>query len=88
MGGLECVITGLMDEFKDFFQRWKISREIFTGFIVIVSFFVALCCVTPVSDVTELKSRPHLTNKNVLFFRVACIFLPSWKLMLQAFLFF
>ena len=47
MGGLECVITGLMDEFKPTFTKWKISREIFTGFIVIVSFFVALCCVTP-----------------------------------------
>ena len=48
MGGLECVITGLMDEFKDFFKRWHINREIFTGMIVSVSFVVALCCVTPV----------------------------------------
>ncbi len=51
MGGLECVITGLMDEFKDFFARWKISREIFTGMIVSVSFIVALCCITPVSKI-------------------------------------
>ena len=49
MGGLECVITGLMDEFKDFFNRWNINREMFTGMIVSVSFVVALCCVTPVS---------------------------------------
>ena len=49
MGGLECVITGLMDEFKDYFIRWNITREIFTGIIVVVSFIVALCCVTPVS---------------------------------------
>ena len=52
MGGLECVITGLMDEFKDFFKRWKISREIFTAMIVSVSFVVALCCVTPVCSYT------------------------------------
>ena len=49
MGGLECVITGLMDEFKPTFDRWGITREIFTGMIVGVSFLVALGCVTPVS---------------------------------------
>ena len=48
MGGLECVITGLMDEFRIFFNRWGITREIFTGIIVSASFVVALCCVTPV----------------------------------------
>jgi solute carrier family 6 noradrenalin transporter-like protein 2 len=48
MGGLECVITGLMDEFRDFFRRFRISREIFTGVVVFFSFFVALSCVTPV----------------------------------------
>ena len=47
MGGLECVITGLMDEFKDTFAKYKINREMFTGFIVTISFIVALCCVTP-----------------------------------------
>ena len=50
MGGLECVITGLMDEFKSTFEKLKITREIFTGIIVSVSFLVALCCVTPVSQ--------------------------------------
>ena len=49
MGGLECVITGLMDEFRPFFNRVGITREIFTGMIVSASFIVALCCVTPVS---------------------------------------
>ena len=49
MGGLECVITGLMDEFKPTFDRWGITREIFTGMIVGVSFLVALGCVTPVN---------------------------------------
>ena len=48
MGGLECVITGLMDEFESQFKRFKIKREAFTGFIVFFSFFVAMCCVTPV----------------------------------------
>lgn len=47
MGGLECVITGLMDEFKPFFNKHHINREMFTGIIVFVSFFVALSCVTP-----------------------------------------
>lgn len=55
MGGLECVITGLMDEFKDTFVRWKISREMFTGFIVVVSFIVALCCITPVGGATVFR---------------------------------
>ena len=50
MGGLECVITGLMDEFKPTFDRWGITREIFTGMIVGVSFLVALGCVTPVHE--------------------------------------
>ena len=49
MGGLECVITGLMDEFRDVFRRFRITREIFTGIVVFVSFLVALSCVTPVS---------------------------------------
>jgi len=49
MGGLECVITGLLDEFHDFFTKARISREIFTGFVVFVSFLVALSCITPVS---------------------------------------
>ncbi|CAH1979962.1 unnamed protein product [Acanthoscelides obtectus] len=47
MGGLECVITGLMDEFSDFFKQRKYSREIFTLGIIIMSFSVALINVTP-----------------------------------------
>lgn len=47
MGGLECVITGLMDEFKSFFDRCHINREMFTGIVITVSFLVALSCVTP-----------------------------------------
>ena len=31
MGGLECVITGLMDEYQELFRRRGISREMFTG---------------------------------------------------------
>lgn len=50
MGGLECVITGLMDEFQTFFKRHKITREMFTGIVVFVSFLVAMSCVTPVTD--------------------------------------
>nr|CAH7729469.1 unnamed protein product [Callosobruchus chinensis] len=47
MGGLECVITGLMDEFSDFFKGKKYAREIFTLGIIIMSFSVALINVTP-----------------------------------------
>ncbi|KYB26417.1 sodium-dependent noradrenaline transporter isoform X1 [Tribolium castaneum] len=47
MGGLECVITGLMDEYSNFFKSRKHSREIFTLGVIIVSFSVALINVTP-----------------------------------------
>jgi len=47
MGGLECVITGLMDEYQEFFRRRGISREVFTGFVVFSSYLVAITCVTP-----------------------------------------
>ncbi|KAJ8925416.1 hypothetical protein NQ315_009248 [Exocentrus adspersus] len=47
MGGLECVITGLMDEFSNFFKDKKYSREIFTLVIIIMSFSVATINVTP-----------------------------------------
>ncbi|CAB3364110.1 Hypothetical predicted protein [Cloeon dipterum] len=47
MGGMECVITGLMDEFKGFFHGRKYAREIFTLFAVSLSYCVALVNVTP-----------------------------------------
>jgi hypothetical protein len=47
MGGLECVITGIMDEYQEFFQKRRISREVFTGFVVFSSYAVANTCVTP-----------------------------------------
>lgn len=47
MGGLECVITGLMDEFCTFFKGKKFSRELFTFGAILVSFSVALINVTP-----------------------------------------
>ncbi|RZB41562.1 SNF domain containing protein, partial [Asbolus verrucosus] len=47
MGGLECVITGLMDEFTTFFKTRRHSREIFTLGVIIVSFSIALINVTP-----------------------------------------
>lgn len=49
MGGLECVITGLMDEFAVFFREKKYAREIFTLVVILTSFSVALINVTPVS---------------------------------------
>lgn len=48
MGGMECVITGLMDEFHGFFGKKKYAREIFTACAAFVSFCVACINVTPV----------------------------------------
>lgn len=67
MGGLECVITGLMDEFKDFFKRWHINREIFTGMIVSVSFVVALCCVTPGGFYVFTLLETYVAGVSLLF---------------------
>ncbi|XP_046384644.1 sodium-dependent noradrenaline transporter-like [Ischnura elegans] len=47
MGGMECVITGLMDEFKSVFHGRRYAREIFTLLAILVSFSVALMNVTP-----------------------------------------
>lgn len=47
MGGLECVITGLMDEFSGFFKNRKWPRERFTFAVIGISFCVALINVTP-----------------------------------------
>ncbi|KAJ1519377.1 hypothetical protein ONE63_004670 [Megalurothrips usitatus] len=47
MGGMECVITGLMDEFHGFFHGRRYAREVFTLCAVCVSFCVALINVTP-----------------------------------------
>lgn len=55
MGGLECVITGLMDEFCLFFAKKKYAREIFTLCAVCVSFAVATINVTPVKSPTIAK---------------------------------
>jgi len=49
MGGLESVITGIIDEFPNFFRKFKWHREIFTGVVVFVSFLFALASVTSVS---------------------------------------
>ncbi|XP_069676145.1 sodium-dependent noradrenaline transporter-like isoform X2 [Periplaneta americana] len=47
MGGMECVITGLMDEFHSFFHGRRFAREIFTLGAATVSFSIALINVTP-----------------------------------------
>lgn len=51
MGGMECVITGLMDEFHSFFQGRRFAREIFTLGAAAVSFSIALINVTPVGTI-------------------------------------
>lgn len=57
MGGLECVITGLTDEFSHFFKKRKISRETFTLVVIILSFSVALVNLTPVSSHLECNNN-------------------------------
>ncbi|KAF5274143.1 hypothetical protein FQR65_LT04541 [Abscondita terminalis] len=47
MGGLECVITGIMDEFSTFFKEIRFAREAFTLGIIIMSFSVAIINLTP-----------------------------------------
>ncbi|XP_050717625.1 sodium-dependent dopamine transporter-like isoform X2 [Eriocheir sinensis] len=42
MGGLECVITGLMDELQRTFGRRVIRREVFTALVVGSSFLVSI----------------------------------------------
>lgn len=44
MGGMESVITGLIDEF----QLLHRHRELFTLFIVLATFLLSLFCVTNV----------------------------------------
>nr|AGY96958.1 high-affinity octopamine transporter protein 2A [Limulus polyphemus] len=46
MGGLESVITGLIDEFQPLFGRWRIRREIFTAMVISVSFCIGIVNVT------------------------------------------
>ena len=48
MGGLECVITGIVDEFGADFRRWHLNRRVVTLLIVASSFLVALISLTPV----------------------------------------
>ncbi|XP_018024798.1 sodium-dependent dopamine transporter [Hyalella azteca] len=42
MGGLECVITGLLDELRETFGRKVIRREVFTAIVVASSFLVSI----------------------------------------------
>ncbi|ODN05149.1 Sodium-dependent dopamine transporter [Orchesella cincta] len=46
MGGLECVITGITDEFKTFFKKKKHGRECFMFFCVLISFLIGMINVT------------------------------------------
>ena len=48
MGGLEAVITGVMDEYREFFKRYRWSREVFTGAVVVSAFLLAIPNVTNV----------------------------------------
>ena len=62
MGGLECVITGIVDEFGASLKRWHLSRRLVTLMIVASSFLVALISLTPVivgvTDLTPVMVDP------------------------------
>lgn len=79
MGGLECVITGLMDEFCLFFAHKKYAREIFTLCAIGVSFSIATINVTPVRNDYFNYSNIH----NYLMFTI----LESRKYIFSYFLF-
>ena len=57
MGGMECVITGIMDEFRTIFNRWKYSRETFTLGATLFSFCIAITNVTKVSNPKQSPIR-------------------------------
>lgn len=60
MGGMESVITGLIDEFKFLHKH----RELFTLFIVVSTFLISLFCVTNVSETqTQTWNMPRLQNQ-------------------------
>ncbi|KAH1006548.1 hypothetical protein HUJ05_007273 [Dendroctonus ponderosae] len=72
MGGLECVITGLMDEFSSFFRQRKYAREIFTLIVILTSFSVALINVTPVSPgaSNNCDSKPRCFQGGIYMFHL------------------
>ena len=49
MGGMECVITGVMDEFQPLLKKWRYSREVFTFSATFVSFLVSITNITKVT---------------------------------------
>lgn len=54
MGGMESVITGLVDEF----QLLHRHRELFTLGIVLATFLLSLFCVTNVCNCLLLSCQP------------------------------
>lgn len=79
MGGLECVITGLMDEFSSFFKKRKYSREIFTFIVILVSFSVGMINVTPVSGFVRFNAC------EISRLKAAALILMHEKIMLRSF---
>lgn len=83
MGGLECVITGLMDEFSGFFKNRKWPRERFTFAVIGISFCVALINVTPVNCydyhiIILIQNVYYVLHGR--YFILACVFNLGWHL--------
>ncbi|XP_055350607.1 sodium-dependent dopamine transporter-like [Paramacrobiotus metropolitanus] len=47
MGGMEAILTGMLDYFHNFFRRFRYGREGFTAFVCGLSFLIGLINCTP-----------------------------------------
>lgn len=84
MGGMESVITGLIDEFKCLHKH----REVFTLFIVAATFLISLFCVTNVSISIVANLRADCNNHKITIHswylpRVGCMCSLFWTTLLQ-----
>jgi len=57
MGGLECVITGITDEFKKWFRQKKHRKEWFKVGVVLSSFLISIINITRVSGGGKVKGQ-------------------------------
>ncbi|XP_035703379.1 sodium-dependent noradrenaline transporter isoform X1 [Folsomia candida] len=78
MGGIECVVTGITDEFKAWFKRWKFGREVFTFFIVFISFLISIINVTRGGMYTFIFFDTYAAGSSLLFAVVFEVLVVSW----------
>ncbi|CAG7825332.1 unnamed protein product [Allacma fusca] len=78
MGGLECVITGIMDEFKSWFRRKKHSREWFMFVCVLGSFLISIINVTRGGMYTFTFFDTYAAGSSLLFAVFFEVIVVSW----------